>query len=221
MTFPAGLAPSQLRTLSNIGHCNWIPASAGMKPPGGDAGSTGDTFLQVIRLLLFSIKTKIRRAKTTMQKSYRSIQSVISVFLCVLFLITNPRYPRHPRLRFLSLVFSFRSIFEILLFEYSKLSFAFSPCSLCLCVSDFCLWFDIRNSLVRVFEILFYLFLRVLCVSVFPTFVFGSIFEILLFEYSKLSFAFSPCSLCLCVVCLQSFVFAKSRMPRAERRKGL
>ena len=200
MTFPAGLAPSQLRTLSNIGHCKWIPASAGMKPLGGDAGSTGDTFSQVIRFLLFSIKTKIRRAKTTMQKSYRSMQSVISVFLCVLLLITNPRYPRHPRLRFLSLVFSFRSIFEILFcfFSVFSVSLCFRLLSLVRYSKFSCS--SIRNSLL--------LFLRVLCVSVFPTFVFGSIFEILLFEYSKFSFVFSPCSLCLCVVCLLSFVFA-------------
>ena len=65
MTFPAGLAPSQLRTLSNIGHCKWIPASAGMKCPGGDADATGVTVSQVIRFLSISIKTEFLDAKIT------------------------------------------------------------------------------------------------------------------------------------------------------------
>ena len=69
----------------------------------------------------------------------------------------NPRNLRHPRLWF---------------------------CALCFCIFLNILSFDIRNSLVRLFDILL-----------------------------------SPCSLCLCVVCLLSFVF--SPKPNAECLKGL
>ena len=61
MTYSAGPAASLKWPPSDIRHCEWVPACAGMKRSGGDAGSTDEKVLNSNKRLIHEEVRRIRR----------------------------------------------------------------------------------------------------------------------------------------------------------------
>ena len=134
MTFSKGLAPSQSWPPKNIRQCKWIPASAGMKRSGGDTDATEETDFTMSRLTQEK-RTKRSPLKCTGKCMKRSIQQ------------GSMKHSIRERkgiraiceirgFVFMSLSFSFGSIFDIRNSTVRYSLFGFPPCPLCLCVAS-------------------------------------------------------------------------------------